>query len=92
MIYFSMLKIAWSDIYAHPLPENHRFPMSKYELLPMQLLHEGTIEHANLFPPSPIAEKHITKVHDPEYWHKLNTLSLSRSEIRKTGFPLQGNS
>jgi hypothetical protein len=28
-------------IYQHPLPEGHRFPL-KYELLPQQLLHEGT--------------------------------------------------
>lgn len=31
-----MLKIAWSPIYAHPLPKGHRFPMIKYELLPQQ--------------------------------------------------------
>ncbi|MFN7015298.1 MAG: histone deacetylase, partial [Bacteroidia bacterium] len=31
-----MLKIAWSKCYAHPLPEGHRFPMAKYELLPDQ--------------------------------------------------------
>ena len=26
-----------------PLPPEHRFPMEKYDLLPRQLLHEGTI-------------------------------------------------
>lgn len=62
--------------------------MSKYELLPMQLLHEGTIDHTNLFPPSPISETHILAVHDAGYWQKLNSLSLSKSEIRRTGFPL----
>jgi hypothetical protein len=25
------------------LPEGHRFPMLKYELLPQQLLHEGQL-------------------------------------------------
>ena len=44
-----MLKIAWSPIYAHPLPEGHRFPMEKYNLIPEQLLYEGTITQANLF-------------------------------------------
>ena len=34
--------IAFDSIYVHPLPENHRFPMEKYDLLPRQLLHEGT--------------------------------------------------
>ena len=44
-----MLKIAWAESYVLPLPVNHRFPMSKYELLPQQLLYEGTIETANIF-------------------------------------------
>jgi acetoin utilization deacetylase AcuC-like enzyme len=38
-----MLKIAWTEEYCHNLPENHRFPMIKYELIPQQLLHEGII-------------------------------------------------
>ena len=54
-----MLKIAWSEIYAHPLPENHRFPMEKYNLLPEQLMYEGTITPENLFAPVPLEEKYI---------------------------------
>ena len=83
-----MLKIAWCDIYAHPLPENHRFPMSKYELLPQQLLHEGTIKEENFFAPIPISTDAILAVHDQEYWARLDALALDRHEIRKTGFPL----
>ena len=82
-----MLKIAWSEIYAHSLPEGHRFPMEKYNLLPEQLIYEGTISHENLFEPSPLEEKDILTVHDPEYWRRLSNLELSRQEIRKTGFP-----
>ncbi|MGB0347222.1 MAG: histone deacetylase, partial [Balneolaceae bacterium] len=33
-----MFKIAWHPIYIYPVPENHRFPMEKYELLPQQLI------------------------------------------------------
>ncbi|MEM6522465.1 MAG: histone deacetylase [Bacteroidota bacterium] len=83
-----MLKVAWCDIYAHPLPNNHRFPMSKYELLPKQLLLEGTINEENLFAPDRIAEDRILAIHDPDYWLRLNNLELTKSEIRKTGFPL----
>ncbi|MEO1096221.1 MAG: histone deacetylase [Bacteroidota bacterium] len=83
-----MLKVSWCDIYAHPLPDNHRFPMSKYELLPKQLMLEGTLDDDNFFAPDPIPEKWITTVHDPSYWRRLNNLELNRSEIRKTGFPL----
>ncbi len=83
-----MLKIAWCPAYAHPLPENHRFPMEKYELLPKQLMLEGTVSEDNFFTPEPIEESLILEVHDVQYWRKLKDLDLSKTEIRKTGFPL----
>lgn len=83
-----MLKIAWSEKYCHPLPDNHRFPMIKYELLPQQLLHEGTIEKANLFEPVDADDEQILAVHDENYWSRLRNLELTYSEIRKTGFPM----
>lgn len=83
-----MLKIAWSKCYAHPLPEGHRFPMAKYELLPEQLLHEGTINHHNLFEPQIAEHKSILACHDDSYFTRLKNLELSKAEIRKMGFPL----
>lgn len=83
-----MLKIAFSPIYKHPLPDGHRFPMEKYELLPEQLLYEGIVTEENFFEPVPIDEKWILNTHSIEYWNKLQTLNLSKSEIRVTGFPL----
>jgi acetoin utilization deacetylase AcuC-like enzyme len=62
--------------------------MSKYEILPQQLLHEGTIRHENIFTPQPIDEYWITRTHRPDYWNKLKSLMLSPQEIRRTGFPL----
>ena len=83
-----MLKIAYDKIYAHPLPEGHRFPMLKYELIPEQLLHEGLIYQDNLFSPDPISEEIILLTHDYEYWEKLRDLTLSPQEQRRTGFPV----
>ncbi|MGD1841630.1 MAG: histone deacetylase [Thermonemataceae bacterium] len=83
-----MLKIAWSPIYAHPLPEGHRFPMMKYELLPQQLLYEGTATQENFFSPEPLTEKYILRAHEATYWEKLKHQNLSAKEIRRTGFPL----
>lgn len=83
-----MLKIAWSEIYAHPLPENHRFPMEKYNLIPEQLLYEGTISDENFFKPVPLEEKYILNTHDQQYWQKLKHQQLSRPEVRRTGFPM----
>jgi acetoin utilization deacetylase AcuC-like enzyme len=83
-----MLKIAYDPIYAHPLPEGHRFPMLKYELIPAQLLYEGVISKENLFSPGLLAEDIIIRTHDENYWHKLRDLTLPPKEQRRTGFPL----
>ena len=72
----------------HELPGNHRFPMVKYELIPQQLLHEGLVEKENFFSPTLAKDYWIEKAHDKEYITKLNHLALTKSEIRKTGFPL----
>jgi acetoin utilization deacetylase AcuC-like enzyme len=83
-----MLKIAWTENYVLPLPPNHRFPMSKYEVLPQQLLHEGTVRLENFFAPGPIRMDSLLRVHDSGYWQQLSSLSLSEKEIRRMGFPL----
>ncbi len=83
-----MLKIAFSSLYSHPLPVGHRFPMEKYELLPEQLLYEGTVKKNNFFVPGMIDDRWILTTHTEEYLEKLKTLQLSKSEIRVTGFPL----
>ncbi|MDB0020695.1 histone deacetylase [bacterium] len=70
------------------LPGNHRFPMVKYELIPQQLLHEGLVEKENFFSPILAKDYWIEKAHDKEYISKLKHLTLTKSEIRKTGFPL----
>jgi acetoin utilization deacetylase AcuC-like enzyme len=62
--------------------------MEKYNLLPEQLLYEGTVTSANFFQPNQLEEKWLFRTHNAEYLEKLNSLSLSKSEIRKTGFPL----
>ncbi len=83
-----MLKIAYHPIYKHPLPEGHRFPMLKYELLPQQLLHEGTCKPENFFEPEIPNDKYIVAVHDPEYFYDLLNIKISPREARKIGFPL----
>lgn len=82
-----MIRIAWAPCYAHELPENHRFPMAKYELLPEQLLYEGTISRDQLFAPSAMAEADILRTHDATYWQRLSEGELTGREQRQTGFP-----
>ncbi len=82
-----MLKIAFAPIYAHPLPEGHRFPMLKYELIPAQLLHEGNITIENIFAPQPCADEIILWTHDSDYLDKLKNQTLTEKEQRHIGFP-----
>jgi acetoin utilization deacetylase AcuC-like enzyme len=82
-----ILKIAYHPLYAHPLPEGHRFPMLKYELIPEQLLHEGTIEKENLFEPTTCSNEIILWTHDEDYLDKLLHQNLSAKEQRHIGFP-----
>jgi acetoin utilization deacetylase AcuC-like enzyme len=82
-----MIRVAWNELYAHPLPDNHRFPMEKYQLVPEQLQHEGTFNADAFFSPTPLSESQILSIHDAEYWRRLSELKLSRQEERRTGFP-----
>lgn len=62
--------------------------MLKYELLPEQLCYEGTADSSQFFAPEPIALAPVLAVHDEKYVNQLLTLSLSKQEIRRIGFPL----
>ena len=83
-----MLKIANHPIYTHPLPKGHRFPMEKYDLLPRQLLYEGTCTEENFFTPNFPDETAILAVHDKTYFRELKELTLNRRAAIKIGFPL----
>ena len=83
-----MFPIAFHPIFKHPLPEGHRFPMLKYDLLPKQLLHEGTAEKSDFFEPQPANIDDILAVHSQEYVDSLLNLSLDAKAVRKIGFPL----
>jgi acetoin utilization deacetylase AcuC-like enzyme len=78
--------IAFHPIYIHPLPENHRFPMEKYDLLPRQLIHEGIVEKSAFFEPTSIALETILAVHAADYLLRLKNLELTPREQRISGF------
>ena len=83
-----MLKIAYHPIYKHSLPDGHRFPMEKYDLLPQQLVYEGTCNEENFFEPEVPNNKYFFIVHDAEYVSDLMNLTLNQKAARKIGFPL----
>lgn len=83
-----MIKIAYSNRYVLDLPEDHKFPMIKYELIKEQLLYEGTITQDNLFDPGLIDEEIVLLTHDHDYIERIKSQSLTKHEIRRIGFPM----
>ena len=83
-----MIPIAFHPLFKHPLPEGHRFPMLKYELLPQQLLHEGTAIETDFFEPKLCHLEHVFAVHTKEYVNDFVRLKLDAKAVRKIGFPL----
>jgi len=82
------MRIAWSELYCHPLPEGHRFPMDKYSLIPSQLLHQGIVREDQFFSPALAAVQTLLLTHGEEYVHAVLSLQLEPRAMRKIGFPL----
>ena len=82
-----MFYIAYDPIYAHPLPDGHRFPMLKYELIPQQLLHEGAMEAHHFVSPSLLADEWVLTTHHDDYFFRLKNGQLTYQEERRIGFP-----
>jgi acetoin utilization deacetylase AcuC-like enzyme len=84
-----MLRVAYHPIYKYSLPEGHRFPMAKYNLLPEYLINNGICKAENFFEPDKISAEIILRTHEETYYQRLLALSLEPKEIRKIGFPLR---
>ncbi|MFL2630067.1 MAG: histone deacetylase [Flavobacteriaceae bacterium] len=84
----NFIPIAYHKKYKLKLPKGHRFPMEKYELLPLQLIHEGVSSQNDFFLPEYAKLEDVLEIHDKEYVLKLINRNLNKSEIRKIGFPL----
>jgi acetoin utilization deacetylase AcuC-like enzyme len=81
------MKAFYSDIFEFPLPQGHRFPIQKYQLLRMMILERGVIPSGNLIIPRTTTDEEIKLVHTTEYLDKINQGFLSDKEIRRLGLP-----
>lgn len=81
-----MLKIAYDQVYAHPVPEGHRFPMEKYRLLPEILRSKGLATDINFFRPDCCSTDILALTHDQKYIQAMQEGAISSSDMRKTGF------
>lgn len=81
------MKAFYCDHFVLPLPEGHRFPMSKYRLLRERVLAEGLIDPVDLLVPAPATLEELLRVHDPVYVERVLAGNLERAELRRIGFP-----
>jgi acetoin utilization deacetylase AcuC-like enzyme len=78
--------IAYHSTYRHPVPEGHRFPMEKYELLPLQLMREGIATKDDFFEPEVVDLDHVYAIHDRVYIDAFINGRLSYQAARRIGF------
>lgn len=62
--------------------------MEKYDLLPKQLVHEGTCDPEYFFSPQAVDDQIVKVIHQKEYVDRLKNMKLDQSEVRKIGFPI----
>ena len=78
----------WSSArYAIPLPEGHRFPMSKYALLRERVLAEGLVPAERMHDPARAAVADLRLVHTAGYVEQVTLGTLPAAEQRRIGLP-----
>ena len=78
----------WSSAaYTFTLPEGHRFPVAKYELLRRRVLDEGLVPAERLHDPARIPRELLQLVHDDAWIDALSQGTLTPAALRRLGFP-----
>lgn len=81
------MKAFYTDIFVLPLPDGHRFPMTKYSRLRHRILSENVLHENDLMIPEAASEQQLLRCHDPHYVQRVFTGTLSRQEVLRIGFP-----
>jgi acetoin utilization deacetylase AcuC-like enzyme len=81
------MKLFYTDHFVLPLPDTHRFPMSKYALLRQRVVESGLVAATDLWVPHAATDEEILRAHSPDYLHKVQNGLLTDAEIRRSGFP-----
>jgi acetoin utilization deacetylase AcuC-like enzyme len=82
-----ILKIFYTDSFAIALPEDHRFPISKYALLRKRLIDSNLFKPQDFYIPHAATTVEITRAHDPDYLHRVKNGELTAREVRRIGLP-----
>lgn len=81
------MHISYSDTYAVPLPEGHRFPMEKYRLLRDALVGEGVVAPGELHEAVPVHPAELLVAHSAEYVNRYCEGTVDAKINRRIGIP-----
>src|SRR4051794_20387338 len=81
------MRAFYSDTFVLPLPETHRFPMTKYRRLRERILEEGVLDARDLIVPDPAGLEDLLLVHDAAYVEAVEAGTLPPEVQRRIGFP-----
>ena len=81
------MKIFRYDQYTYPLPEGHRFPANKYQLLREAVETAALVPPQNLINPIPTTFEQLLLAHDADYVERVMNGTLSQQEQRQIGLP-----
>lgn len=77
----------YHDQFIIPLPEGHRFPITKYSLLRQMVVEKQVVPPGYLRIAPAATDEQILLAHTADYLHKLKHGLLSEAEIRRMGLP-----
>jgi len=81
------VKLFYTDQFVLPLPEGHRFPITKYARLRQRAQQSGLFSADAFLTPPAATDQQPALAHDPEYVRRVVCGDLTPREIRRIGFP-----
>lgn len=81
------MKLFFTDRFVLPLPQGHRFPMTKYRLLRDRLVSDPLHADDVFLEPPAATRDQLCRAHDPSYVDRVLRGQLGEGELKRIGFP-----
>jgi acetoin utilization deacetylase AcuC-like enzyme len=81
------MRVYYTDQFAIPLPEGHRFPLVKYRLLRERILEHRLVSPEALAVPDAASDDQLGLVHAPAYVTGVAAGTLGAAAMRRIGLP-----
>lgn len=81
------MRFFYSESFTLPLPQGHRFPVQKYEMLKASLLAEKLVPQDALHISPRAEDEFVFQAHTEDYVQALTDGSIDPKDMRRIGFP-----